>query len=71
MLRISAVRAGGVMCLAGVGSFAASAVVWTLSGDQGRPNCPVEVDPVMLGTFGASACVAGLDATPAPRVESQ
>jgi hypothetical protein len=54
MARISAVRAGGVMCLAGVGSFAAGAAVWALPGDQDPPNCVVEVAPIMLGTLGAS-----------------
>lgn len=53
-------RVGGISWLAGVGCFAAGAAVWALPGDGDRPNCPVEVAPVMLGIFGASAWLAGL-----------
>ena len=38
MPMISAVRTGGLMCLAGVGLFAAGAAIWTLPGDGGRPT---------------------------------
>jgi hypothetical protein len=48
------------MCLAGVGLFAAGAAIWALPGDGGRPNCLLEVAPLILGTLGASACMAGL-----------
>ncbi len=60
MARISAVRVGGLSCLVGVGSLAAGAAVSALPQGQDRPNCLIEVAPVMLGILSASACMAGL-----------